>query len=329
MTPELAVFGCLTLDNVVTAEGRVLPQSFAGNAIYAALGARLWSDSVGVVARAGDNYPQACFDLLKDLGVDVAGIRRLPQPHGRNMAFFYRADGSRTRQASPEVLAALPPAERDRFIDTTLQPDAREKWFAFSPDVEDAPSGWWPGLRGVHCPAIPMARQARIVSSAKSRHGGKIWAQVDSPWQDKAAQEPAEEAALLSEVDAVLPSEADLDDLLPGATRHAAVKALLHAGARRVVLKRGADGCDIYGHDGRTVHIPTVAVDVVDLTGAGDAFCGGFLAGICTTGDVIAAARQGAVSASFAIERRGVEGLARADRREAADRLASITQKPV
>ena len=325
MTPELAVFGCLTLDNVVTAEGQVLPQSFAGNAIYATLGARLWSDSVGVVARAGDNYPQACFDLLEDLGVDVAGIRRLPKPHGRNMAFFYRADGSRTRHAAPEVLAALAPAERGRFVDTTLQPDAREKWLEFSPDADDAPSAWWTDLRGIHCPAIPMARQAHIVSAARSRHGAKIWTQIDSPWQDKAAQEPAEEAALLCDVDAVLPSEADIDDFLPGATRPAATQALLRAGARRVVLKRGANGCDVYCHDGRTVHIPTVAVHVVDLTGAGDAFCGGFLAGICATGDVVAAARQGAVSASFAIERLGVEGLARADRREAADRLASIT----
>jgi sugar/nucleoside kinase (ribokinase family) len=170
-----------------------------------------------------------------------------------------------------------------------------------------------------------MARQARIVSSAKLRGGANIWTQIDSPWQDKAAQEPTEEAALLCEVDAVLPSEADLDDFLPGATRPAATQALLSAGARRVVLKRGAEGCDVYGHDGRAVHIPTVAVDVVDLTGAGDAFCGGFLAGICTTGDVVVAARQGAVSASFAIERRGIEGLTRADRREAADRLASIT----
>jgi sugar/nucleoside kinase (ribokinase family) len=72
--------------------------------------------------------------------------------------------------------------------------------------------------------------------------------------------------------------------------------------------------------------VPVVSVRAVDPTGAGDAFCGGFLAGVCATGDVLMAARQGAVSASFAIERNGLDGLARADRREAAARLSSLVR---
>jgi ribokinase len=322
----LIVYGCLTLDNVVTAEGVRLPQVFAGNALYAALGARVWNDSVGVVSRAGVNYPSACFDLLDHLGVAHEGVRRSPASHGRNMAFVYSPDGSRSRRIPAEIMAAIPAEERDRFLDTTLQPDAREKWLAFSPNADDTPEDWWSATKGVHCAAIPMARQATIVAAARSRAARDVWAQIDSPWQDKAAHGRESDTGLLADLDALLPSEADLADYCAGVPPAQVVRTLLAVGAKRIILKRGGEGCDIYGSDGATIHVPVVSVRAVDPTGAGDAFCGGFLAGVCATGDVLMAARQGAVSASFAIERNGLDGLARADRREAAARLSSLVQ---
>ena len=44
---------------------------------------------------------------------------------------------------------------------------------------------------------------------------------------------------------------------------------------------------------------------MVDLTGAGDAFCGGFLAGFCKTYDPLQAVLYGNVTASIAIEGTG------------------------
>jgi len=41
---------------------------------------------------------------------------------------------------------------------------------------------------------------------------------------------------------------------------------------------------------------------VVDTTGAGDSFCGGFMVGLSETGNPVRAAMYGTVSASFAIE---------------------------
>jgi sugar/nucleoside kinase (ribokinase family) len=50
-------------------------------------------------------------------------------------------------------------------------------------------------------------------------------------------------------------------------------------GIRTVVIKMGAEGCYIKGHD--EVHrIEALSVAVVDTTGAGDAFVGGFLYGV-------------------------------------------------
>ena len=50
-------------------------------------------------------------------------------------------------------------------------------------------------------------------------------------------------------------------------------------GIKTVVIKMGGDGCYIKG-DGEVHHIEGLSVDVVDTTGAGDAFVGGFLYGI-------------------------------------------------
>ena len=65
-----------------------------------------------------------------------------------------------------------------------------------------------------------------------------------------------------------------------------------------------------------------VAREVVDATGAGDAFAGGFLAGLVTHRDVNRALEQGIVSASFAIEDWGGRGLMAATPAVAAERHA-------
>jgi sugar/nucleoside kinase (ribokinase family) len=44
---------------------------------------------------------------------------------------------------------------------------------------------------------------------------------------------------------------------------------------------------------------------IVDVTGAGNAYCGGFLVGLAETGDLAQAGRYGAVSASFALAQFG------------------------
>jgi sugar/nucleoside kinase (ribokinase family) len=53
--------------------------------------------------------------------------------------------------------------------------------------------------------------------------------------------------------------------------------------------------------------VPAVPVpEVVDQTGAGNTYCGGFLTGWLKSGDLVEAACCGAVAASFALEVTGV-----------------------
>ncbi|MBK7320750.1 MAG: carbohydrate kinase family protein [Anaerolineales bacterium] len=74
-----------------------------------------------------------------------------------------------------------------------------------------------------------------------------------------------------------------------------------------LVITRGKDGADLYS-DGDSVHIPTVPEDeIVDPTGVGDAFRGGFLAGYSHGFDWKLCGEIGSLSAVYCLEQRGTQ----------------------
>jgi sugar/nucleoside kinase (ribokinase family) len=93
------------------------------------------------------------------------------------------------------------------------------------------------------------------------------------------------------------------------------VRRLTDAGTSIVTLRMGPEGSLVYARSGAShlksamhlaVHVPAVPTNVIDPTGAGNAYCGGFLVGYILTGDVLTAARYGAVAASFLVEQVGL-----------------------
>ena len=322
----LVCAGSLTLDNVMTAEDRVLPRMPGGNVIYSGLGARLWHPRVGLVSRAGADFPEESLARLGRRGLDVAGVRRLPDPHGMNVAFRYAPDGSRVRRFPPEAVALIPEAERARFVDygAGAVEDRFRVWSAFAPDGADLPDAWLPALAGLHCAAMPVAHHRSIAARVRVE-APNAWVQVDSPWYDERELARDEASPLLALIDALLPSLDDLVRAAPATAIEGSIADLVGRGARLLVLKLGDKGCRLLRPGAAPVAVPACqGTPVVELTGAGDAFCGGFLAGLHLTGDPFEAALRGTVSASFAIEAPGFEGLMRDRRDEAEARLDAL-----
>ncbi len=85
---------------------------------------------------------------------------------------------------------------------------------------------------------------------------------------------------LVAGSDLLLPGR-DEATLLTGIEDPAEAAAVLAGDHATVVVKCGTDGA-IAVHGGRTVRIEAVTADPVDVTGAGDAFAGGLLAGLAS-----------------------------------------------
>ena len=69
-----------------------------------------------------------------------------------------------------------------------------------------------------------------------------------------------------------------------------AARRLRERGVRDVAIKLGPLGCALYTAEGE-IRVPAFEVEVVDTTGAGDSFAGGFLAALHRGADYCAAAR--------------------------------------
>ena len=115
---------------------------------------------------------------------------------------------------------------------------------------------------------------------------------------------------LLALCDYVTPNESEAEALtgLPVTTPEealAAAKALLAMGAGAAVITLGSQGALF--HDGaQTVHVPaTAAGPVLETTGAGDAFNGGFAAALARGMSPVDAVRYGSATAGISVTRAG------------------------
>jgi ribokinase len=115
----------------------------------------------------------------------------------------------------------------------------------------------------------------------------------------------------------VLPSEGELK-MLTGKNWKEGARALLKEGTGIVAVKLGERGC--YVADGKEAHlIEPFKVKVVDTTGAGDAFCAGFIYGLVKGKDLYQCGRFGNFVASRCIIQVGArKGLPRLHEVEAA-----------
>ncbi|WP_416147336.1 carbohydrate kinase family protein [Salipaludibacillus sp. HK11] len=91
--------------------------------------------------------------------------------------------------------------------------------------------------------------------------------------------------SLISNIDNVKPSEDDAERLFGKDTHENQIKKFIQLGAKLVIMTLGKDGA-IVSNGRETLTFDSLATEVVDTTGAGDAFWSGFYASIIK-GDTI------------------------------------------
>ena len=116
--------------------------------------------------------------------------------------------------------------------------------------------------------------------------------------------------AFLALCDIVTPNESEAESLtgLPVtsvAEAEAAADALLARGVGACVITLGDKGA-LYRDRSRSVHVPVISAGkVLDTTGAGDAFNGGFAVALTEGRDVVEAVRFGCATAGISVTRSG------------------------
>ena len=291
----LAVVGSFSIDSVLASDGRWVVEKTGGNALWSALGARMAGLAPRVLAVVGSDYPPEVLDTLESSGIDTSAIVRIDRAHPVRVTFAHLADGSRIQPVPNSMLERLPESVRGCFVDTTVSPQILELG---APRGEDVPSSWLEEVDAWHLPLLPLHRHRALVERITQ---GRGWLQTDCPARSDLLETPFSRLArTLPQLDVFLPSTSDFDVIAADRSLAEIVGELRAAGAGTIVIKAGADGAFVI-EDNAIWSVPAYSDAPVDPTGAGDTFCGGFLAGMASTGDVVEAAALGAAAASFAV----------------------------
>ncbi len=146
--------------------------------------------------------------------------------------------------------------------------------------------------------ALPHVRRHGPEMLRRAREAG-LRTSMDTGW-DSRGEWMGVVGPCLPFVDLLFVNEDEAQRLTGAADAVLASQALQNGGARTVVVKLGDRGCVVDGE-----HVPGCCVEVVDTTGAGDAFAGGFVAGLQRGMSLFDAARLANAIGALCVTRLG------------------------
>jgi len=241
-----------------------------GSALYGAATAAKLGADVTLVTRAGPKELESLETLCQELGIT---LRALPSDVTTTFGFTYDAAGHR----SLRLRARAAPITRSDVGRAVGTPRA-VLLASIAGELDESLFAPWSGAKRV------LAAQGMLRSFAAD---GLV---VPSPW--------AAYARLLPKVDAVVVSEED----------HADDRAWLPY--TTVVVTKAERGSELHSR-GEATNVAAFAVDeVIDQTGAGDAFAASLALGLAEGLPIVEAATFASAAASFAVEGLGMSRLA-------------------
>lgn len=302
---EYIFAGGLREDYCINAEGEVRLREIGGNALYAAVGARVWTEHVGLLARVGSNYPAEWLKQLNERGLDTRGVKVLDTPQDTRTFYAYRSLEEREDTNPAEHFRRIGkplPEALIGYVSSTNGQEERRRFGPLAVRPSETPRSYL-HARGAHL--APGEYVVHQTLPAMLRRNGVRFVTCDPSVRYMQPAFTEEVKQVVNGLDAFLPSEMEVRAFFGAGLKDLwqAAEAFGALGARLVVIKLGARGQYVYETATRRKwHVPAYPARVRDVTGAGDAYCGGFLVGLAETEDPVQAALRGAVSASLVVE---------------------------
>lgn len=310
MQPLSVIAGMLNREYVLPPVNQPLIDSPGGSLLYAAGGFAVWDNRLGLVGRVGESFPRQWIRDLGERKLDTRGIRILKELQNADFrkftAFTDTLERSSTNAVShfarrqlafPKSLLGYQAAE-----DAPKNPRERSP---LSPALRDVP-GEYRDAKFLHLCPFDFTSQSQMVNLFRGGATRLISLDPDAAYMTPPLWRELRVA--LQGVNVFMPSEEELRALFWGETNNLweMARKVSEYGPQIIVIKRGKSGQMLYDIAAqRRYEIPAYSARVADPSGAGDAFCGGFLAGFQKTGDPLMATLHGNISASLKVEGSG------------------------
>ncbi len=276
--PDIVIIGHI-LNETIQFPDRIIAPVLGSPAAYSSVIATVLGASVGLVTKIGPDMPEQLLAPFREVGVDTRGVIQ-GETSTRDLLIYDEAGQKQVRyvQKAPDILFGdIPPVYQSASL-----------IFVCPMDYE-VPLSTIRGLREL---------KGQIVIDLGG-YGGATSA--THPEQ----QPPSMLRELVELVDVVKGSIEDCRHLFgPSKSEADIARTFVNWGARVGMVTLGDRGvlAVTAEHEYRTPAFPS---QVVDVTGAGDAFSAGFLVEYLWTGEVAKAARFGCATASLVIEGTG------------------------
>jgi ribokinase len=253
----------------------------------------------------GANYPVEWLARLEQAGLDVRSVKVLPEPQDTRTFYAYLSLEEREDTDPPAHFARVGRPTPRELVDYESSTTGQESRAEFMPlavrpgDLSEAALG----ARGIHLAPADFLTHHTVPVAVRRTSQPVVTVDPSIRYMQPGFKDDVRR--IVSGLDAFLPSEMEVRSYFRD-ERHElweAAAALGAMGAKFIVIKLGARGQYLYeSATGRKWHVPAYPATVRDVTGAGDAYCGGFLVGLTETGDPVEAALRGSISASLVIE---------------------------
>ncbi len=294
---SLLVTGSIGIDTIKT-PGGVRENCLGGAAIYFSMAASFFSP-VRFVGVIGSDCPFDLAEIFAGRNVDLTGLELRPQSKTFRWTGSYHEnmDDRTTEKVELNVLAEAPPKVPEAFKDSE---------FVFLANT--APALQHELLGQVEKPAFVAVDTM------------DLWIR----------EYPDDLKALLTKIDCLIINE---DEVRMLADQHNLIRAaqkILDMGPSVVIAKKGESGSIMCNTDGDIFILPAFpAAEVIDPTGAGDSFAGGFMGYMAQTGrtdfeTLKTAVAYGTVVASYTIADFSLDGLTSTDRTNIDKRLQEL-----
>lgn len=280
---SLVAVGTVAFDDIETPYGRA-EKVIGGACTYIALSASYFTRPVRIVSVVGGDFPPDMLDYLRKRGADLEGLQIRPEEKSFFWAGKYYRDLN-TRDTLDTQLNVL------ADFDPVLPKSYRQPEFL---------------MLGNLTPQV----QLRVLAQLK-RRPKLIVMDTMNFWMNTAMPDLLR---ALKKIDVLTINDEEARQL---SGEHSLVKAakVIHTmGPRYLVIKKGEHGALLF-HRGEVFFAPALPLaEVIDPTGAGDTFAGGFIGWLAKTGDLSMSNMRraiiyGSAMASFCVEKFSIERL--------------------